>query len=346
MLLAGLVATAALCVPDVRNYRHELLRPAWVLAAALWPAAIVISAIVERASVRRSRKLMAYAAATAVPAAFTYARFSDGLTWGALVPVVAVAHLCAAVVFEGLSQVALAPLRRFDDLGGAAGLWPIRLRLAALAVIGLAAAFPFAGEEYWLAPQRAAGRAEAEQDWANGRVACLVEWRRAYQPEWVGNAQIHSRFDARGLPLRARHWSEQSPVEAEAFVAGYRARIDQLVAERGPPPGAEPALAIDPTDLVRLLDTTDVVAISSFPHNPTPQVMVLRNAVAIDRPDRSLPSPFGGAVPPPARPIAGPEPIATGRVPGHPGVIFIRWGNRFVYVVTEDGRLVAEVVRW
>jgi hypothetical protein len=355
VLVAGLVATVVLCSPSLlpREVFGLSARPAIRVLPFVWPAWIAISAILEPPSLSRALRVALFAALAAIPVGLGPLSALEGVEESrrdALPPIVEAlgASLGAALAVELAAQLGLGRLRAFApaEAGIAPGLLPIRLRLAALGIIALAAPLPLAGEQVLLAKQRRAGRTGAEADWARGEPR-FATFAGAATELVDGDILVYSAYDPRfGLPARET-WTfgaVKSAREVETFFEAYNERTAELVAERGPPPGAEPRFAIPARELAATLDLEDVQAITSFPHDVTASVHVDASGVRLDGINLSR-WPFGGNVPPATTPVAGPEPVVTGALPGRPGLLFVRWGNRCIYIVSPEGKLIAQVMR-
>ena len=296
ILIAGVGVYWLICQPAMWRRGYPEIAPFWLCMPWLWIAVVPISAVWDDDRKRRLWAVIIYAIVTgfieAGPNGGQARPRHVRLEQMAILTIVfGPYHLVVAVVIEWLSQRSLKLLRRFSrhpicekcaynithltvarcpECGTpfdeqwldpshsppSASRLPRRMLCFSVAVIGAAAAAPYAYDRAMLSAAARTGRAEAKADWANNRAIWYVKRLEARD---VGPWEWDTYDRTTGLKLRHMPLGVEWNVRYEA----YRSVIERKIAQLGPGPMARNLLTDD--DLRAVLNGGELTPVGDSP---------------------------------------------------------------------------------
>ena len=154
------------------------------------------------------------------------------------------------------------------------------------------------------------GREAADRDWNERRARYYSRTGAIFQTEHRGY-RIGSYYHPRSGLFPAVDGADGHGPE---YCDAYNARIDELLAENGPPPWAPSKALIAPDEVVAALSQADLKLVDGYPYNVNLEIGYSRN------------------------PFQGRKDFFVGRLQGRPDLVVIRGDKSTVCILTEKGQ--------
>lgn len=341
ILILGAIVHAGLCGPAIDCRGFPPLDPIWYGITFLWPVPVLISAFFDSDKFGNRRKqLVAYSLVTAFFTAGTTVdvipRSVDPLWMIMNTIFIGPIHLLITLAVECLAQLFYSFGRQLVEKETANGRFAFSLFsfLCLFSWIGIVLGVPIAYTNSVYEMSRRSAVQKANEDWEHEALVY-----RDHEPKLLGDCVLEYRFDPEtGLKF------EESYTKLN-FGDFYNERIEELIEEQGLPPYSIQELMPKPSQLIAMLDSTDLDLIDSFPADLNNNISLIREgrfskwgSDFVGDPDYlSILTPhlnWGG--------IMGNYPVHT-KITDE--LIFVRDGPHWIGVFLPDGQLIVSVLR-
>jgi hypothetical protein len=335
-LSLGVIAYASLCRPAALQRGYPPIDPIWTAVTYLWPFPVLLFALCWPRSRFSKTALLLYAVVSGYIDACTVVmmtphRFSfiDAMFNSVLIIPM---HLVGVVAIASIGRFAISRFDASPDTD-----WTYRQRTGRIAafiiILAVGIVFPFVFRRAAILHQEKAGVDLADDDWA--AHTAVIRSSEGWESEHsFGDATITSYFDVNsGLPLKSdMHMG---------FEQSYENRIHELLQTHGVPPWSQKTRLVSDADLTSMLAATTMKAITAFPYDAAPGIVLIRNgsisrwggSMSSASNDLSIASQFSG--------LSGfgssTDTAYVGRLEKYPGVVFVRCGQKWVAACTDDG---------
>ena len=275
ILVIGAIAYVCLCMPAIGRRGYPPIDPIWLGVTHLWIAPVCLSAMFDSFSFwQRRYHLAIYAIVTAFFNAGTIhimtPRHVDplGMVMFTVIPYGPI-HLLGTFGAEALLQLLLRPARTLNDAPNDPRGFPrvtLLSWLVGFSVICLAIGFPFTYRSLSIDSERVRGESLADEQWASGGAVVFHE----HDDITASDAYVRFHVDPDTGLTRRHQMSDMG------FRDAYNARIAELIKIHGLPDWSLKEHTPSAEDVAALLDSKDLIEITSFPHELTPSIVLMR----------------------------------------------------------------------
>jgi hypothetical protein len=245
-------------------------------------------------------------------------------------------HVLATFGLEYVAQLLYSKGRRLVDRDGESSKANFTLfaLLAFFAWISLILGIPFGYKSFVMSSVNNAAIERANDDW---RTNALIY--RDDQSIEVGRCTVQYAFDPEtGLELKHR-------MSDLGFRDRYNARISELIEFHGTPNYSIKSIMPHPDDLIRLLDSTEMSLVESFPIDLTENIVLMRRGSLTRWGGTSTSGSDSLSIVTPHSTMG----VGSGVMPVHTkitkDIFYIRNGPNWVGAFLSDGRMIMSVSR-
>lgn len=340
VLIAGAGIYLPLCLPAIKQYGYLPIEHFWEAMTYLWIAPLLLFCLVCPAGAFSKWAVMFYALATG---------YIDGCTFHPMNPRPPISelgpmnfilwgpwHIVLAAALVGIGRFIFRRLGVAPERIDSTQRYSRRNGIG-LAIVMIAAAFPFGFRVGMDALDNWSGRRSAEIDWANHDALQFQDGTIGiWSTRQVGDYTIESAFDpTNGLRIRTEfHFAYESP---------YKQRVAELLHQNGIPSWSMKRRFVADSDLIAMLKDKNMKPVRQFPYDVTPEVAIARGTYSRwgGTTGNGSGAPFlvcknGGDL---GYDFANETPY-VGKNPKYPGITFVRAGQQWVAACTDDGYIV------